>query len=214
MRVHKTGEAAKAIVDLHYLPSVAYLTLFEHFDEIYLEQHDNFIKQTYRNRCYILTSNKIDRLSVPVKKRGQKMLYRDVEIDYTEKWENRHWRAIKSAYANAPFFEFYADGLVENIFKKYRFLYELNLSLLSYCLKVMGITTRVRQTDSFLKAYDEHFSDFRSVFQPRKENGIIHAASYHQLFTDRFIEHLSIIDLLFNEGNEARKILQKQRFLI
>ena len=62
------------IIDLQYLPSLEYFCALLKHDEIVIEAHEHFEKQSYRNRCRILTTNKVDVLTVPVKNGNSKVL--------------------------------------------------------------------------------------------------------------------------------------------
>jgi len=110
------------LIELHYLPCLEYFIQLVQSENICLEAHENFQKQTYRNRFSILTANKIDTLSVPVLKSNSKQLIREVEIDYTQLWQKIHRRAIQSAYGKAPYYEYYADYFKQLYDKKPRFL--------------------------------------------------------------------------------------------
>ncbi|MBX2842255.1 MAG: WbqC family protein [Flammeovirgaceae bacterium] len=197
------------LIDLQHLPCISYFSVLKKHKIIYLESEESYIKQSYRNRCYILTSNKIDRLSVPVKyKNGLKT--REVEIDYVQKWQNRHWRAIKSAYAKTPFFEFYGDYFEKIIYTNYKFLYDLNMDLLTLCLKILNIKIDIRHTDTYYHEVPENIADFRSIIHPKKESGIKNVQFYNQIFGSGFTKNLSIIDLLFNEGQNSSVIIDQQ----
>ena len=127
----------KAIIDAHYLPCLEYLAVLLSFEEIILEKHEHYVKQSYRNRCYINTANGILKLVVPITDKHNKALIKDVQIDHSSRWQNIHWRAIESSYRNAAFYDHYHYDIRSILFKDYRFLYDLNLALLSFCLKAM-----------------------------------------------------------------------------
>lgn len=81
-------------------------------DECAVEQHEHFVKQTYRNRCVIATTNGKQTLSIPVEKfDGPKCKMKDVRISDHDNWRHQHWNALLSAYGESPFFEFYQDDI-------------------------------------------------------------------------------------------------------
>ena len=87
-----------------YAGNIQYYSLFAHYKEVLLEKNAHYVKQTYRNRCQILTANGVMNLTIPVDKvSGEKMLDKDVRISSTD-WQRVHWAAIESAYNNSPFF--------------------------------------------------------------------------------------------------------------
>ncbi|MDW7693571.1 WbqC family protein [Flammeovirgaceae bacterium SG7u.111] len=207
-------EINTSLIELHYLPNVAFFTVMANSQKVILEAEENFQRQSLRNRAYIQTTNKVDRLTVPVIGARKPQKIKDIQIDYTEKWQNRHWRAITSAYANAPFFEHYEGAFYKIIYTNHRFLFELNLDLLTLCLKYLKLGTELSQTDSYQTDKPEGIRDFRSVISDKSSGGIIHATPYHQLFTDNFIENLSVIDLLFNEGPNSKAIIKSQKLFV
>ena len=124
-----------ALIELHYLPSLEYFCALQDYSSIQLEKHEYFVKQSYRNRCYINTAQGIEMLTVPLTNKHGKVAIGHVKIDYRIKWQNNHWRTIESAYRKAPFFEYYSDDLKKIIYAGHIFLFDLNLALLSFCLK-------------------------------------------------------------------------------
>ncbi len=196
-------------IDLQYLPSLEYFCALLAHDEIIIEAHEYFEKQSYRNRCIIQTTNKIDTLSIPVKNGNSKVLIKDLKIDYHQDWTRRHWGAIHSAYGKSPFFEFYSDYFRILIEKKPDFLFDLNLDLLTICLKLLRLEKTIIFTENYQKDVK---NDFRGLIHPKKvftENQLYNPIPYRQNFGNKFEPNLSIIDLLFCQGNQALKILQK-----
>ncbi len=82
------------LIDLHYLPCVAYFTRVLRYDNVALVIHEKYQKQSYSNRCYILGSQKVDRLTVPVIGGKKQVPYSSIKIDYQQKWGQTHWRTI------------------------------------------------------------------------------------------------------------------------
>jgi WbqC-like protein family len=194
------------IIESHYLPCVEYFYFLSKHDIIYLEAFENFQKQTHRNRCEILGANKVDILTVPViKASGQKKIFKEVEIDYSQNWHSIHWRAMESAYRNSPYFEFYFPYFQDILFKKYRYLIDLNVDLMTLCLKLLRWDKEIRFTKCWEKEYNEEMKDLRSKIHPsRDKNSFIQKwKPYRQVFGNNFVKNLSILDLLFNEGPDS-----------
>ena len=104
--------ADTVLLSTAYFPPIQYFTKFLLYKNILIEQYDHYGKQSYRNRCEIYGANGPLTLSVPVnKKHNQKILVRDVDIDYSLNWQKVHWKAIESAYNRSPFFLYYKDRL-------------------------------------------------------------------------------------------------------
>jgi hypothetical protein len=203
-----------ALIELHYLPSIYYFSAISNAEILLLERHENFTKQTYRNRCQIVTSQGRQNLIVPVTMKHGKVLITDVRIDYGQKWVNNHWRTIQSAYGKAPFFEHYKDQLHDTLHRKRVFLYDLNFELLSMCLKWLKQNVTIKETMAYEKVVDG-VVDLRSVIKA-KNNGdsqlFFRPAPYTQVFGNAFVESLSVVDLIFCEGPDAARIVQKSKF--
>jgi len=198
------------LVELHYLPSLEYLTLLSSSEKVFLEANENYTKQSYRNRCYILGANKVESLIIPIQKDKLKMQIRDVKIDYNEQWVKVHWRTIEAAYKKAPFFEYYSDYFKDIFEKKHAFLWDLNFELLSICLKFLKVNLPISLTESYQKEFNEEVIDVRNVINPKndyKTNGIYQEVPYTQNFGNDFVANLSILDLLFCKGNTSKEIL-------
>ena len=196
-------------IDLQCLPSLEYFCALLKHDTIMVESHEYFEKQSYRNRCKILTTNKIDVLTVPVKNGNTKILIKDLRIDYNQDWTRRHWGAIHSAYGKSPFFEFYADYFKKILDKKPDFLFDFNLDLLTICLKLLRLEKTIIFTENYEKDVE---NDFRGQIHPKKvyqENQLYQPVKYRQNFGNEFEPNLSILDLLFCQGNQSLKILQE-----
>lgn len=199
-----------ALIELHYAPCLAYFTALHSCDEIVVERYEHYEKQTYRNRCYIRGPHRLETLIIPVVRAGSKVPIRDVRIDYHQKWVNNHWRTVKTAYGNAPFFEYYAPDLYELLFTKPPFLYDLNLALTTLCLKWLRMAPAIRETQFYERETGSGILDLRGVINPKKEeacNRFYKSIEYHQVFGSKFVPNLSVLDLIFNQGPGARGII-------
>ncbi len=205
----------KAVIELHFLPSVQYCTKFLLYPEIILEQFENYSKGSYRNRCHIASTNGLQRLSIPLSKgKNERQNIRQVEISYDFNWQNQHWMSIQSAYGNAPFFDFYADDL-EPIFKtKSEFLFDYNFNLLNGIFKLIGIDAKMSLSPSYEKNYSLPIEDLRNTIQAKTHRNKLDLAfkayKYGQVFEDKsgFLPNLSILDLLFCTGPESISVLE------
>lgn len=198
-----------------YFGSIQYFTKFLIHSHRIIERYDHYTKQTYRNRCNIFGANGILALSIPVLKGpGHKSYVKDIRIDYNINWRKLHWKGIESAYRHSPFFEFYMDDMKSFLEKKHSFLIDLNLEIMDYLLKALEITGDYSLTKGFMVAGSGQFNDCRETVHPKKklsEDPDFKAEPYPQVFSDRlgFQENLSVIDLLFNEGPNARSLLDR-----
>lgn len=113
-----------------YFGSIAYFRELIRAQKVHIEAKEHFVKQSVRTRCDIQVSNGLRHLSVPViKKNGNKTVMEDIEISYTDNWQNDHWRTISSAYASSPFFEHYGDEVKQLIFTSEKNLLKLNMRI-------------------------------------------------------------------------------------
>ncbi len=196
------------ILSSAYFPSVSYFKLINNANDIFIEQHENFIKQTYRNRCKILAANGQMNLVVPIiKNSGKKINVKDVKIDYDTNWQKQHFKSIESAYRNSPFYEFYIDDFIAIFNKKHKFLFELNLELIYKLLEFFEIEKQLKFNNEYEKT-PKGLIDFRNKIHPKKqyqELMEITKKPYYQVFDNKypFFQDLSSIDLLFNLGTEA-----------
>jgi len=181
-------------------------------ERVYIEQFENFIKQTYRNRYTILGGNGTIDLIVPlVKSRGAKTLIKDIEIAYDTDWQRTHWRTLFSAYNTSPYFEFYTDDLLPFFEKKYNFLFDFNLEINRVISDLIELESNVLLTEDFQQVPEETIN-FRERISPKEKtppDPNFNAAPYTQVFSDKlgFTSNLSILDLLFNEGPNSYSLL-------
>jgi len=189
-----------------YLAPVEYYAALAKADTVILEKCDNYVKQTYRNRCHIAAANGPMVLSIPVEKGSSaKQLTRDVRISEHTGWQQNHWRSIESAYNSTPFFEYYKDDLIPFYEKKWDFLWDFNQEIQTIILELLDLHPEVRFTSEYKSTYDGKILDLRESIHPKKVNSNNSVKPYYQVFDQRFgfQPNLSIIDLLFNMGNES-----------
>lgn len=215
-----TPPPARGIVlDLHYLPSLEYMTAVLTHEPVWLEGHELFQKQTWRNRCRILTAQGLDTLIVPVVEGRSKVPIREARIDYQQPWLNRHRRAIQTAYGKAPYFVHYGEAFERVFQKRPAFLFDLNYELLTICLQFLGLKKTITPTDHYFSVENQHVVDARNLIHPKRpfgERSFYRPVAYRHVFglpseeganRERFFPNLSILDLLFNQGPQARRIL-------
>lgn len=200
-----------ALIETHYLPSIAYFAALREATEIRLEKYERFAKQSYRNRCHILSAQGKKNLIVPLTSKHGKVFIADVRVDYGQKWLNNHFRSIQSAYGKAPFYGYYCQDLERALFRKTAFLYDLNLELLSMCLNWLKWDVPLMETATYEKTPANGVLDLRSAINLKKTENVgefFQPASYGQVFGNTFVANLSLIDLIFCEGPAAALIVQ------
>jgi hypothetical protein len=170
--------------------------------KVAIDLKHRYEKMSYRNRYYVASAQGLQMLSIPIKNgRNQRVPMEEIKIDYSENWQRLHWRTLETNYKRAPFFE-YLSPYFEVLFQQqYEYLHQFNTASLQTIQKLIKLPKEI------LFVGDEEVSidgliDIRSTLKPRKIVGDVILNSYYQVFEDKngFIEDLSIIDYLFNEG--------------
>lgn len=204
------------LIELHYFPSIQYMSKFFSSDNLLLEQHENYRKGSYRNRMHIASANGLLRLSVPlIKGKNQKQNIRDVRISYEEPWQNKHWTAIQSAYGNSPYFDDYSPILRPLFKEKTTYLFDLNMAILKELLAMLDINPNIQFTTKYNKTPIAEVVDCRHSISPKpnksREDKFYKTVPYPQVFMEKtgFLPNLSILDLLFCQGPETVFTLQR-----
>ncbi len=196
----------KAVLTTEYLPPISSFWLINRASTVHIECCENYQKKSTRNRAKILGVNGVDLLSVPLKSgKNSKMPISKVEVSYDTEWIANHLHAIKSAYGNAPYFEYYYDDIERILKSKYNLLVDLNSKLTSFFIKSLDIDADLVTTSDYLKEYPKNVIDTRKMgFNKRQIKDFI-AKPYNQVFEDKhdFAEDLSILDLLMCKGPEG-----------
>jgi hypothetical protein len=196
--------AGKILISTAYLPPIEYFSLISPADEILIEREENYIKQTYRNRCYILSPHGPQLLSVPVYMGSlHKTPLKDIRIDYSKRWQQVHLRALIASYNSSPYFQFYFENIEKIISKNIDFLLDLNTELTASILEMLKMSIKISFTSQFEPAGEEKY-DYRYILSP-KEDSQFFVKRYIQVFDNdsRVTHKLSILDLIFNMGPEA-----------
>lgn len=198
-----------AILSTAYFPNIQYFSKFLLHKEIFIEIHETYAKQSYRNRCTILGANGPLNLVIPViKPNGNNTKTKDIRIQYEENWQMNHWRAIRSAYRHSPFFEIFEDELAPLFYQKIKYLVDWNQKIINQLFTSVGYSKEIKYTIDFVKPGSVPY-DFRNSINPKarlqQPDPNYKILKYFQVFGIKhgFTSGLSFIDLLFNEGPEA-----------
>lgn len=197
-----------------YWPNLHYFYYLLHAEHLTIEQHDSYQKQSYRNRCRILSANGPLDLCIPIRKAlpGQKL--KDVQIADTDNWRMRHWRAITSAYRNSPYFEFFEADIWSFYSAPCGPLLTYQLQQLTVLLRLLRVKKEIALTTDYEKA-PLQVLDLRETIHPKRDYrgdarvaGVLNQP-YYQTFGGKlaFAANLSVLDLLFNLGLDALSYL-------
>ena len=191
------------ILSTAYLAPIGYYSILLKYPYSEIEQFENFIKQSIRNRCNIYGANGKLRLTVPKERnKSSKILIKDIKISYDTDWQKNHWKSISSAYQSSSYFEFYEHLIYPLYEKKVKFLFDLNTKLQKIifdCLQLTDHSSLTSKFDNNIK--NENLRNFNFNLSNQK--------AYKQVFENKFgfIPNLSILDLLFNLGPESNEYL-------
>lgn len=217
-----------------YLPDWNWFAKMARVDCFVLADDLPFSKSGTVHRTRIKTVQGVRWLTVPVATRGTgPRLIRDVPIDLTRHWSRKHWRSLQVNYRYAPYFDYYADAFAEIYHREWRFLLDLNLTMLAVLQDAFRLHVPQMMSSS-LPAQPGVSASERIVQVVQACGGRVYLAAaadraflnadafaaagirlafledpprpYRQLFGE-FIPNLSVIDLLFNQGVAAAGFL-------
>jgi hypothetical protein len=194
-----------AILTTEYLPPISSFWLMNRCEEVIVEACENYQKKSTRNRSKILGVNGIDVLSVPLLKgKNSRMPITEVKISYNSEWVSNHLHAIKSAYGNAPFFEYYFDDIERILKHGYTKLVDLNTALVKFFVNSFDLETNIKQSDDYIRDYFNAIDVRKMGFNKREIEGFV-PKSYNQVFEEKheFVADLSALDLLMCKGPES-----------
>jgi hypothetical protein len=193
-----------------YFPSISQFVAIVKSDTVTFEVDDNFQKQTNRNRMYIYSPNGIQLLNIPIKhSKEAHQKTRDVKLETAFNWQKQHFKSLEAAYRTSPFFEYFEDDLAPIFTKKHTFLLDLNYQTIAIVSKMLGYNFTYQETTEYFHQVDDK-TDFRYLINGKKDTTRLEL--YTQVFEEKhgFINNLSILDLLFNEGRHALNYLKNQ----
>ena len=226
----------KALLSSTYFGPIQWYQKLNRYDECLIERHESFIKQTYRNRMIIPTTNGPLSLTIPTN-HNTSLAMKDIRISDHANWRHVHWNALLSAYGESPFFEYYQDDIRPFFEKKYEFLFDFNMETTQKMIELLDIRPKISITEEYIQgkelkgeseeqkgeseAFDsianhkvqsskfnvQSIVDFRDAIRPKKPlpDAEFAPQRYYQVYEQKhgFQPNMSILDLLFNEGNEA-----------
>jgi len=218
----------------NYLPDIAWFHKWAFADCFLLADDIIYSPKSDVNRARIKTAQGTQWLTVPVLKKGKgPQTIKDLKIDNLRNWRQKHWKTLLTNYRPTPFFEYYEDFFETIYAKEASFLIDFNTEILHYLQKALKIehpfllTSKVgiarkntpsarivaiankMNCDTYLaNPGDEVFLE-KAVFDAANINLQFQKFSppvYTQVFAG-FLPNLSVIDLLFNTGPDAKRLL-------
>lgn len=206
----------KTLIHPTYFPSISHFVAIIQSERIVFEVEDNFQKQTNRNRTYIYSPNGIQLLNIPVKHaKTANQKTKDIQIEPDFDWQKQHFKSLEAAYRSSPFFEFFEDDIAPFFEKKHKFLMDMNFEAFELTTKCMRLKLDFDKTTEYFHEVDSTtLLDARNLANGKKDNNTFE--KYTQVFDDKhgFINNLSVLDVLFNEGKFTVDYLKNQRLLL
>jgi hypothetical protein len=184
-----------------YFPNTIYLkTLCESNDAV-LDMGENYVKQTFRNRCCILTANGKQDLSIPViRPNGNKTFTKDILVSEELGWRRDHWRCLLANYAASSYFDHYEKEIYDLIFQKTENLIEFNEKCFEFIANALDLKIAWEKSSVYVEEAEIDYRNFS--FRSNSQ-------AYQQVLfsSPDFVPNLSILDSLFNLGPMARKLI-------
>lgn len=199
------------ILPTAYLGNMAYYAALLNSECYQIDLFESYTKQSFRSRCEILSANGRQTLSIPVvRKKGEKPIVRDAEIEYVMPWQKQHWRSIVSSYASSPFFAEYEADFVHIFERKVKYLADFNAQLNEIVLNCLDVDIKGWLTTDFISDSEYERSgvlSLRETLSDKKNSDSIVFEPYYQVFSDKleFQNNLSVIDCIFCEGGSSTR---------
>jgi hypothetical protein len=223
-----------AIMQPTYLPWLGYFGLMESVDVFILLDSVQFARRSWQQRNQIKTANGPLWLTVPVVAKGKRdQLISEVEIDLSQDFPRSHQRAIEMSYRRAPYYSAYSDQLLSVIGADTKLLSEMTIAAIVWIRDELGITTHIRRASEFvvegtkadlLANICEQVGATEYVSPPGSKRYLDESDAFakrnlplsyfhfeHQEYPQRygeFISCMSIIDLMFNVGQDSLRLLK------
>jgi hypothetical protein len=220
-----------------YLPWLGFFEQLYKSDIFIIYDDVQYDKGSWRNRNRIKTANGIQWLTVPVRlKFEDHIMVNKVLIDHNMDWEKKHLISIKQNYSKAPFFKIYFPVFEEGLSQKWEYLIDIDMFFIRKFKEILGLKTEL-SFSSELNIHGDRIERLIKICKYFSADVFYEGAAgkdyinpelfsannisvkfqdykhpiYRQLYGD-FLPFLSIIDLLFNHGDDSLKVLTSQAF--
>lgn len=222
------------MIQSNYIPWRGYFDFIDDVDCFVFYDDVAFGRgKKWRNRNKVKTGADTKWLTVPLQGREDDTLIQEVRIDYSQKWQKKHLGMLTQNYRQTEFYQDYIDQFTSIIEENTETISALNVSLCSWIMKVLGIDTEIRMSREFevgdasreerplliLEQLGATGYIAGPVARPYTDEAAFRSrgialeykaydyAPYPQA-SDGFIPDVSVLDLMFNTGPEARNHLK------
>lgn len=222
-----------AILQSNYIPWKGYFDIINSVDEFILYDDAQYTKNDWRNRNKIKTLQGIQWLSIPVRHYALDQKIKDTKI-VDKKWYKKHWSTLSQNYAKAKYFKEYKD-MFEALYLNCNEVYlsQINYKFMMTINTILGIETSIRWSSEFdlLEGKTEKLlaickachadtyvsgpaaKNYFDEVLAQKENIQVEwldysgYKEYNQLHKP-FEHTVTILDLIFNEGDNAKAYMK------
>lgn len=222
-----------AIIQSNYIPWKGYFDIIGMVDEFIIYDEAQYTKNDWRNRNKIKTLAGIQWLTIPVFQKKLTQKISETEIS-DKKWAAKHWNTLMTNYAKAPHFELVAP-IFEQLYKQkvYHLLSEVNTDMIETICQFLGIKTKISQSSDYELLGDSNqklinlckqvganiylsgpaaktYLDESLFFGEGIQVDWMDYSNYpeYKQMHQPFEHGVSILDLLFNTGSDARKFMK------
>jgi hypothetical protein len=201
------------LIDYQYFGPICFIELIYKQKQLCFDKEASFTKMSFKNRMVILSAHGPLNLTIPILGgREQKTAIKDIQIAYDALWQAQHFKAIKTCYKKAPYFEYYEADIEKLYTRKKVYLVDFLEDCHQFVKKsIKGKWELIdgKETIKEVKKVSEEIevnSKQKTIlpWQPNNYDqfGIQHP--YRQVFESGkgFISNLCILDWLFCEGGK------------
>lgn len=197
------------ITEVPFLPSLYVISILAKSSSIILEQHENYNKGSYRNKCLVRSNQNNQYLIVPLKKgKHRSQPIGEVEIAYDENWPRVMEHRLQTEYGNYPYYAYYIEEIMAIVHQRHNFLFDLNARLIEYFFHILDIS-KFRYTTEFIHNYPEQVLDLRAQITPQYFKANPHLLGSIQVEYFSFIPGHSFIEALLSYGPEVRRLVDE-----
>ncbi len=198
-----SADKITVLIDLQYLPNINWILTSIKYKNVKFSLSDISQKMSFRNKCYVVGSNGLITLSIPLQGgRDKKQKLKDIRINNDYQWQILHWKTIQSCYKKSPYFDHFEYVFKPFFQNHFEFLYDFNFKMISKIFSICKLETELSLEPQLnLDTENTEIHDLRNSITPKNylENDCI---KYLQVFEDKvgFKPNMSILDLLMNDG--------------
>lgn len=220
-----------AVLQPSYLPWLGFFEQMMHVDTFVVYDDAQYTKNDWRNRNRLKTKDGFLWLTIPVKS-SVSLQIREIRIDGSKLWQEKHRKTIAQLYSKAHYFE-EVSAVFEPLWNQhYEFLLDTVMDSIYIITNYLNIETKLIFSSEINASGDKNeklvnicktlgASQYYSGLSAQNyldnelfcENGIEVAFQhyehpvYPQMHGD-FVSHLSVVDLLFNCGKKSKEIIK------